>query len=397
MIKGIAETWMELSGQNNWQNLLKPLDVELQQYLIHYGAMAQATYDTFNTERLSKYAGSSRYSRKNLFSRVGLVEANPFKYKAVKYIYATSKIKVPQSYILKSLCDDAWCEDSNWMGYVAVATDEGKIALGRRDILVAWRGTIEPAEWAKDFDFPLVPASEVLGRVSDRARVHHGVLSIYTSNNEGSKFNKMSARDQVLSEIMRQVEKYKDEEISITVTGHSLGAALSTLNAADIVCNNYNNLTNQPNKTCLVTTFNFGGFLVGDMNFKHALESMNDLRILNVYNAPDITPYLPPFTCYTDVGEKLIIDSRNSPFLDYPGDFVTWHNLEAAYLHPLAIENEPFVRRSIALVNKGSSALNDRYSIPGCWWCEKNKGMVQSSDGSWILDDHETDVDDDNP
>ncbi|GFP79524.1 phospholipase a1-iigamma [Phtheirospermum japonicum] len=324
MIKaGVAERWRELSGRNNWQNLLKPLDIDLQQYILHYGAMAQATYDTFNSEKLSKYAGSSRYSRKNLFSRVGLVEANPFKYEA---------------FIVKSSCDEAWCKDSNWMGYVAVATDEGKIVLGRRDILVAWRGTIEQAEWAKDFDFPLVPASEVLGRVSDRARVHRGVLSIYTSRNERSKFNKTSARDQVLSEIQRQVEKYKDEEISITVAGHSLGAALSTLNAADIVCN--------------------------------------------------------AFASYTDVGTKLIVDSRNSPFLKYPGDIVTWHNLEVAYLHPLAIENAPSIRRSIALVNKGSNALKDQYLIPDHWWCEKNKGMVQLSNGSWILDDHETDDND---
>ncbi|KAL6554063.1 hypothetical protein OROMI_019736 [Orobanche minor] len=392
MIKSsIPERWRLLSGQNNWQDLLRPLDTDLQQYLIHYGAMAQATYDTFNTERQSKYAGSSRYSRKNLFSSVGLVKDNPFKYEAVRYIYATSKIGVPQSYIMRSLSDEAWCKDSNWMGYVAVATDEGKTALGRRDILVAWRGTIEGVEWAKDFDFPLVSASEVLGRVTDRARVHHGVLSIYTSHNKESKFNKTSARDQVLSEVQRQMERYKEEEISITVTGHSLGAALSTLNAADIVCNGYNNLSDQPNKTCPVTAFNFGSPLVGDMYFKQALQSMHDLHVLNVENAPDVIPYLPPFVSYADVGVKLVVDSRRSPFLNYPGDIITWHNLEVGYLHPLSIENGARDRRDIALVNKNSRALKDEYPVPVRWWCEKNKGMVQMDDGSWILHDHEND------
>ncbi|KAK6134890.1 hypothetical protein DH2020_031374 [Rehmannia glutinosa] len=307
IIKSIPKRWRLLSGQNNWQNLLKPLDSDLQQYVIHYGAMAQATYDTFNSNRRSKFAGSSRYSRRNLFSRVGLVKGNPFKYEAVKYIYATSNICVPESFIVKSL----------------------------------------------------------------------------SAKKRG-----------VLSEVQKQVEKYKDEEISITVAGHSLGAALATLNAADIVCNSYNKLSSQPNKTCPVTAFNFGSPLVGDWNFRRALRSMNDLHILNVYNFPDIIPHLPPLFDYTGVGVALTVDSTMSPFLK-PGDVSTWHNLEAAYLHPLAIARPgDIVERDIALVNKKSSALRDEYLIPTYWWCEKNKGMVQLENGSWILHDHETDDDD---
>ncbi|PIN18332.1 putative lipase [Handroanthus impetiginosus] len=352
--------------------------------------MAQATYDTFNSERLSKYAGSSRYSRRNLFSRVGLAKGNPFKYEAVKYIYATSSIRVPEAFILKPLPDDSWCRESNWMGYVAVATDEGKITLGRRDILVAWRGTIEPIEWVKDLDFPLVSASELVGRSGDNANVHKGFLSIYTSYNQHSTFNKTSARDQVISEVKKRVEQYKDEEISITVVGHSLGAALSTLNAADIVSNGYNKPRNRPNKVCPVTAFIFGSPLVGDLNFKNTLQSMHDLHILNLLNVPDVIPRLPPIG-YSSVGVELWVDSRTSPYLNYPGDLLSWHNLEAAYLHPVALERGTTVKRDISLVNKNSAALKDKYSIPTNWWREKNKGMVQMNNGSWILQDHEKD------
>ncbi|KAL0399870.1 UNVERIFIED_CONTAM: Phospholipase A1-IIgamma [Sesamum radiatum] len=285
------ERWRELSGENKWKNLLDPLDSDLQKYLIHYGAMAQATNDTFDMDLLSKYVGSSKYSRKNMLSRVGLVKGNPYKYKVVKFIYATSGITVPSSFILKPVSEDTWLKYSNWMGYVAVATDEGKSALGRRDILVAWRGTISPIEWMKDFEFPLVPASKILGeRGGHKAMVHQGFLSVYTSDNSRSKFNKTSARDQVLSELKTLVEQYKDEEISITVTGHSLGGALSVLNATDIVWNGHNKTGN---KACPVTAFVYGCPMAGDRNFRDMTETMKNLQFLRIRNLPDIVPTVP--------------------------------------------------------------------------------------------------------
>ncbi|XP_073127693.1 phospholipase A1-IIgamma-like [Henckelia pumila] len=398
MIKaGIPQKWRLLSGQNNWKDLLNPLDSDLRQYILHYGSRAQATYDTFNTEKSSKFAGSSRYARRNLFSRVGLEKGNPYKYEAVKYIYATSKIGVSEAFIVKSSSNEAWCTDSNWMGYVAVATDEGKVALGRRDILIAWRGTVELGEWIKDFDFPLVPASMIVGNAADNAMVHKGVLSIYTSDDPSSKYNQSSARDQVIAEVKKQVEQYKDEDISITITGHSLGAALSTLNAADIVAHGHNIPSNQPDNPCPVTAFIFGSPLVGNSCFKASLESMDDLRILSVRNTPDIVQWLPPFPQYDHVGVQLMVDTRNSPYLKYPGDIKSWHNLEAAYLHGVGgimgsgegfgVDNQ----RDIALVNKSSDALKEKFLVPSSWWCPLNKGMVQENNGFWVLRDHEED------
>ncbi|KAL0444057.1 UNVERIFIED_CONTAM: Phospholipase A1-IIgamma [Sesamum latifolium] len=385
------QRWRVLSGETKWENLLDPLDSDLQKYLIHYGAMAQATNDTFDLDLLSKYVGDSKFSRKNMLSRVGLVKGNPYKYKVVKFIYATSGISVPQSYILKPSSDDAWLKDSNWMGYIAVATDEGKAALGRRDILVAWRGTISLMEWMKDFDYPLVPASKILGERggNNNAMVHHGFLSVYTSTKPNSRFNKTSARDQVLSELKKQVEHYKDEEISITVTGHSLGGALSVLNATDIAWNGHNKTGN---KACPVTAFVYGCPNVGDRNFRDTTESMKDLHMLRTRNVPDVVPTVPPVTLgYIPVGVELKVDSRKSRFLNPVGDIYTWHSLEAAYLHSLAIARGDKVERDIALVNKGTGALKPKYSIPFSWWCEENKGMVQNNDGSWQLRDHEID------
>jgi len=180
--KSIAERWEILSGKNNWEGLLDPLDYDLRRYLIHYGQMCQAICDSFNDEKASKYRGTSRYSKNNLFTRVGL---HKNKYEITKYVYGASDVSDNR-------------KESNWIGFVAVATDEGKVELGRRDILIAWRGTITVSEWNDDFESSLVQPTEIFGENADNILVHKGFYSIYTCLNEASNFNRTtSARDQV--------------------------------------------------------------------------------------------------------------------------------------------------------------------------------------------------------
>ncbi|XP_055805895.1 phospholipase A1-II 1-like [Solanum dulcamara] len=378
----IAERWEVLSGKNNWEGLLDPLDYDLRQYLIHYGQMCQAIYDSFNNEKVSKYRGTSRYSKKNLFTRVGL---DKNKYEITKYFYAASNVPSKTEKM----------KESNWIGFVAVATDEGKVALGRRDILIAWRGTKTVSERNDDDNWSLVQPTKIFGENTDNILVHGGFYSIYTCLNDASDFNRItSARDQVLEEVKRLLKQYSKEEVSISVTGHSLGSSLATLCSVDIV-------VNQINKEFPVTAFLFASPRVGEANFKKAYQKLKNLQILRITNALDDIPKKPDrglvegsatdWRVYEDVGIELPIDTTKS---DYLKKDIFCHILEV-YLHGIAGTHGPEgefkleINRDIALVNKQGDFLKDEYGVPATWWIEKNKGMVQQEDGSWILMDYE--------
>jgi hypothetical protein len=187
---------------------------------------------------------------------------------------------------------------------------------------------------------------------------------------------------------------HKEEVTSITVTGHSLGASLATLNAIDMVANHINvplgTTSMQP--PCPVTAILFASPRVGNLDFKRAFTSFPELRALGVINENDKVPTLPPKNVgYVDAATAMLpIDTTRSPYLR-PGSTWMYHNLEC-YLHGVAGDHgasrdfKLVVDRDLGLVNKGTNALKEGYPVQENWWNANYRCTVNHVVGRWKLE-----------
>ncbi|KAM7254032.1 hypothetical protein ACFE04_031714 [Oxalis oulophora] len=411
----IANIWRELHGEDDWVGMLDPMNPHLRTELIRYGEMAQACYDAFDFDPFSKYCGSCRFTRRTFFNSLGMTNLG---YEVSRYLYATSNINLP-NFFKKSRWPKVWSKNANWIGYVAVSNDETSKKLGRRDITIAWRGTVTRLEWIVDLmDFLKPINSNKIPCPDPSVKVESGFVDLYTDKDENDRFCKFSAREQVLTEIKRLIELYPNEEISITITGHSLGAALAILNAYDIAETGINIACD--GTTMPVSVFSFSGPRVGNARFKERMELLG-VKVLRAVNLHDVVPKTPGFFLnenvapalmkmaeglpwsYSHVGVELCLDHKNSPFLKATNDPVCSHNLEAL-LHLIDGyhgKGHRFVLasgRDPALVNKASDFLKDHYLVPPCWRQDQNKGLIRNTDGRWMqqerskFDDHPADM-----
>lgn len=323
-------------------------------------------------------------------------------YEVAAFLYGTARISGKEAMLFRSRSREAWDRESNWIGFIAVTTDEVSRSLGRREIYVVWRGTTRDFEWinvmgAKQKSIESLLSTNPNGISSklqddessdsdgdaNVPKVMQGWVTIYVTDDPKSPFTTLSARTQLLTKINELIEKYKGEELSLTFTGHSLGASLSILSAFDVVENGVRDIP--------VSAFVFGCPQVGNKAFAERCGRYPNLNFLHIRNTIDLIPHYPSgLLGYVKLPYELEIDSRKSPYLKESKNPSDWHNLQAM-LHIVAGWNgekgefKVAVKRSLALVNKSCDFLKEECMVPPVWWVEKNKGMVLDENGEWVM------------
>ncbi|KAB2632397.1 phospholipase A1-Ibeta2 [Pyrus ussuriensis x Pyrus communis] len=335
----LSTRWREYHGSNNWAGLLDPLDENLRREVVRYGEFIQAAYHSFHSNPAMS-AEEAQVPR-----QVALPDRS---YKVTKSLYATSSIGLPD-WVDEARPDLGWMtQRSSWVGYVAVCDDKREIArMGRRDIVIALRGTSTCLEWAENLRAQLIQMPSTEEGEQRQARVECGFLSLYKTRGA----HVPSLAESVVEEVRRLMEQYKGETLSITVTGHSLGAALALLVGDEL-------------KTCAenmpsVAVFSFGGPRVGNRGFTKRMDDKN-VKVLRIVNSQDVITRVPGIfvgegvleeklknakaggfidmidrnmpLAYSHVGTELRVDTKMSPYLKPNADVACCHDLEA-YLH----------------------------------------------------------------
>ncbi|KAJ4954595.1 hypothetical protein NE237_011378 [Protea cynaroides] len=314
----------EHSPRNNLGSRWRGLSRNLRREVVRFGEFIQAAYHTF-------HSSPAMSEEDALFScQVELPDRLP-------------------SWVDDLAPDFGWMtQRSSWIGYVAVCDDEKEISrMGRRNIIIALRGTATCLEWAENM-------RDVLVRVpgggnsepNQPAKVECGFLSLFKT--PGS--NMPSLAESVIEEVRRLMELYKGETLSITVTGHSLGAALALLTADELSTS----VSDMPP----IAVFSFGGPRVGNRAFADRI-SKNGVKVLRIVNSQDVITRVPGMFvseeqdqklrdnskvakmlivmdnmpwAYAHVGTELRVDSKMSPYLKSNANVACYHDLEA-YLH----------------------------------------------------------------
>ncbi|CAK9173294.1 unnamed protein product [Ilex paraguariensis] len=334
----LGSRWREYHGANDWSGLLDPLDENLRRELVRFGEFIQAAYHSFH----SNPAMSAE--EVPLPRHVALPDRS---YKVTKSLYATSSIGLPK-FVDDVAPDLGWMtQRSSWIGYVAVCEDQREIQrMGRRDIVIALRGTATCLEWAENVRDVLVQIPGQNEQTQGQPKVECGFLSLFTTRGA----HVPSLAESVVEEVHRLMELYKGETLSITVTGHSLGAALALLVADE--------LSISAPEVPPVAVFSFGGPRVGNRGFANRLNTKN-VKVLRIVNSQDLITRVPGMfvsegldkkiresgaSCvlnvldntmpwaYSHVGTELRVDTKMSPYLKPNADIACCHDLEA-YLH----------------------------------------------------------------
>jgi len=186
----------------------------------------------------------------------------------------------------------------------------GFIAKSDSDVAVAIRGTEGVFEWVLDFDFSLTPFP-----YSTAGNVENGFSDFYSSFRTG----KTHLAPRVVEALAELIQR--GTATTLSITGHSLGAALATLLAIDVAANG---------GFTTPVVYTFASPRVGDKVFAGTYDGLVETS-WRIANQNDIVTNLPPqFVGYTHVDAYYPINSDDR----CKHNVVCWHSLET-YLNTL--------------------------------------------------------------
>ncbi|EFJ30344.1 hypothetical protein SELMODRAFT_89846 [Selaginella moellendorffii] len=377
LASSLASKWKLVQGQTFWKGMLgNPMDETLCQELIRYGQLIQCVVDGFNEVKASRWYGLCIHGKSQLFHKLQMGNTG---YTIHKYIYGSTRDR-PRLITGTGTTREP---HTGWSGYLAMSNDQESLRLGRRDILLAFRGMELTREWSEiDSLLPLprlYPAKPaVAAGSSSPVLVSDHVASLYTHCYPGEEFGSTCVRDQIVSTLRGLIDANRDEELSITVAGHSLGGALATLCAYDIVNESVNAAPN--GKMIPVTAFVIGGPQVGNYAFKVAAEGLQSLRVLTVVNPLDVVTKLPgnALGYVSHIGVLLEVVHTGLAYLKHKPEDLAVHDLQL-YLHLIGNKVEPFKYHQLELLNKSADLLANPI-VPPKWWYVRGVDVIVSVD-----------------
>ncbi len=189
----------------------------------------------------------------------------------------------------------------------------GVVLKSEQEVLVAFRGTQTAFEWLHDVEFFRTPFLYA----PNAGSVETGFADLYRSCTWGNASGAPRLADGLEAEASGK---------ALSLTGHSLGAALTTLLALEMAA--------KPGEPPHVVTF--ASPLVGDKTFAGKYDELTP-DSWRIANRPDVVTYLPPpFVGYTHVATEYPINSDHLTRQSW----ACWHALQT-YMHLLAPASMP--------------------------------------------------------
>lgn len=255
---------------------------------------------------------------------------------------AANKLDVTKAIFLAAVCGQTYAQFIHPQGmfivpsgYSAIFTIEAKslnlirepfgfILESPQDIIIAFRGTSTTMNWISD----LLASQKKFKYLKEQCLTHRGFTDVYSS-----------ARSSLLS-ALNKLPASKP----LTVTGHSLGAALATLCAADIAANT---------PFTSPSLYTFGSPRVGDPSFaKLVARYVSDC--FRIANPADIVTHAPPPLYKLPKREKVYYYSHVrslSPLL-FQNNSVGGNHVIGSYFAELA-KRDPVYTAALGRENPG--------------------------------------------